>query len=300
MSARNTSKKFQSILDENGQALITVMSLDELQKNKEDFPRHKEFLHSISSIRYCKADAYKDCVVGTMRVPQKHLEHTQQMSFGYYMTEQSLVFVEGTGDLRQWLNKQTDLLRDLSAPDQILLQLFEKLIDDDRFYLFHLEKELAGLEETLIHDVPEDFFVTFTKYRQKLSEFNAYYEQLIDIGEQMQSNACHALVRSAEAWANFTRRAERHLNHVRLLRETIVQLRELYQARQDEKRNRVMDILTIITTLFLPLTLLTGWYGMNFDYMPELNWQYSYLVVFGIAVVIVICEIVYFKRKKFF
>ena len=89
-------------------------------------------------------------------------------------------------------------------------------------------------------------------------------------------------------------------NHVQLLKENALQLRELYQAHQDAQQNRVMCILTVVTTLLLPLTLLTGWYGMNFVYMPELQWKYGYLVVIIAAVFIVVLEIIYFKKKKFF
>ena len=61
-----------------------------------------------------------------------------------------------------------------------------------------------------------------------------------------------------------------------------------------------MGMLTVVTTLFLPLTLFTGWYGMNFADMPELHWRYGYPVVIAAAVILVILEIIYFKKKKFF
>ena len=60
-----------------------------------------------------------------------------------------------------------------------------------------------------------------------------------------------------------------------------------------------MQLLTIVTTIFLPLSLIVGWYGMNFD-MPELSWEYGYPVVIVLAVVIVAVLIHYFKRKKWF
>ena len=89
-------------------------------------------------------------------------------------------------------------------------------------------------------------------------------------------------------------------NHVQLLRENMLQLRELYQSRQDARQNKIMGILTIVTTFFLPLTLITGWYGMNFAYMPELKWRYGYLSVIIVSLIIAIGEIIYFKKKKFF
>ena len=108
------------------------------------------------------------------------------------------------------------------------------------------------------------------------------------------------IIKETELWSRLGGRADRLGDHIRLLQENILQLRELYQAKQDAKQNKVMCILTIVTTLFLPLTLLTGWYGMNFRNMPELQWEHGYLGVIVIAVVSVILEIIYFKKKKMF
>ena len=100
-------------------------------------------------------------------------------------------------------------------------------------------------------------------------------------------------------------RVELLQNHVHLLRENVLQIRELYQSMQDARQNKIMVVITIVTTIFLPLTLITGWYGMNFVNMPELQWKYGYLTVIIAAVciislIIVIAEIIYFKKKKFF
>ena len=95
-------------------------------------------------------------------------------------------------------------------------------------------------------------------------------------------------------------RVERLQNHVHLLRENVLQIRELYQSMQDARQNKIMVVITIVTTIFLPLTLITGWYGMNFVYMPELQWRYGYFTVILISLIIVIAEIIYFKKKKFF
>ena len=141
---------------------------------------------------------------------------------------------------------------------------------------------------------------TFSLCSQKLSELNAYYEQLTDIGELFQSRACSPFANDTQDWDKFTHRVERLQNHVKLLRENMLQLRELYQSMQDARQNKIMGILTIVTTFFLPLTLITGWYGMNFAYMPELKWRYGYLSVIIVSLIIAIGEIIYFKKKKFF
>jgi magnesium transporter len=62
--------------------------------------------------------------------------------------------------------------------------------------------------------------------------------------------------------------------------------------------NSVMKVLTIISTIFMPLAFITGLYGMNFDNMPELHTKNGYYVVIGVCVVIAIGMLIYFKRKK--
>ncbi len=77
-----------------------------------------------------------------------------------------------------------------------------------------------------------------------------------------------------------------------------MQLRDLIQSQLDVRQNRIMTMLTVVTSIFLPLTLIAGWYGMNFRYMPELEWRYSYPTVIAVSLAIVIVCLFWFKRKK--
>ena len=74
------------------------------------------------------------------------------------------------------------------------------------------------------------------------------------------------------------------------------QVKEVYQGQVDELQNRNMQFLTVVSTIFFPLTLITGWYGMNFEHMPELANGYPYVAVISVLVVIVCVWI--FKKKK--
>lgn len=285
---------------ENREPFFTVMSTAEFHECKEQLPYHKELLHCLGSIRYCKAEVFKNCIIGTLRLPQKSEQRSPKLSFGFYLTGQSLLFVEDAGDLKLWVERQIGTLQELNSPAQLLLQFMERMIEDDVLYLSHIETETEKMEENISNGDSKDFFASLTKYRQKLSELNAYYDQLTDIGELFQSRACSSFADDTQDWDKFTHRAERLQNHVQLLRENMLQLRELYQSKQDARQNKIMGILTIVTTFFLPLTLITGWYGMNFAYMPELKWRYGYLSVIIVSLIIAVGEIIYFKKKKFF
>ena len=286
--------------DEGEQPVFLIMQAEEFCEKKECFWYYKELSPSLGSIRYCKAEVFKNCVLGTVRIPQKSEQRQPLITFGFYLTEQTVYLIEDTGNLKQWVERQMDKRQASQSSDQFLLQLMERMTEKDILYLTHLEKEMEKMEEVLLHRIPDDFFATLTKYRQKLSELNAYYEQLTAISDLMQSHDSMFGNQNSEQWDRYGHRMERFQNQVQLLRDNVLQLRELYQSQQDAQQNKVMCILTVVTTLFLPLTLLTGWYGMNFSYMPELTWKYGYLVVGIVAVSIVTLETMYFKRKKFF
>jgi magnesium transporter len=74
-------------------------------------------------------------------------------------------------------------------------------------------------------------------------------------------------------------------------------MRENYMSIQSNRMNSIMMTLTVITTIFMPLSFIVGVYGMNFDHMPELHWKYGYFVTLGVMALIVIVMIFWFNKK---
>jgi magnesium transporter len=72
---------------------------------------------------------------------------------------------------------------------------------------------------------------------------------------------------------------------------------DLYLSSVSNRMNEVMKVLTIIATLFIPLTFIAGIYGMNFDYMPELDWRYGYPAVLAVMALVVVAMLYYFRRR---
>jgi len=83
-------------------------------------------------------------------------------------------------------------------------------------------------------------------------------------------------------------------------REMLGGLMEIYLSTVSNRMNEVMKVLTVIATVFIPLTFIVGVYGMNFVNMPELHWRYGYWFTWGVMVVVVGVMVLYFRRKKWF
>ena len=93
-------------------------------------------------------------------------------------------------------------------------------------------------------------------------------------------------------------RTNKLLSYVINMRDYVTQMREAYQAQIDIEQNDIMKVFTVITGVFFPLSILVGWYGMNFAYMPEFGWKWAYPVFIIVSVAMVSGMMIFFKKKK--
>jgi magnesium transporter len=143
----------------------------------------------------------------------------------------------------------------------------------------------------------ENFQERLIPVRKNLLELECYYDQMGDVLKELKENENEYFEKEKlRYFRTLSERAERLERKTAKLLEQSKQLRDVYQAQMEVRQNQIMQFLTIVSTIFAPLTLLTGWYGMNFAHMPELAWGYPF--VGGVAVFIIIVCILFFKRKK--
>ena len=155
------------------------------------------------------------------------------------------------------------------------------------------------MEEELLASLPNRFYERLIVWRRDLVALHACYDQLSSMGESLRASTSPLIQEEDRlAFGYLSDRAERFLQHVESLREDLLHIREMYQTQIGVRQSRVMTMLAVISAIFLPLTLLVGWYGMNFAYMPELHWAYGYPVVIALSVVIVVVEIVIFRHNR--
>lgn len=88
------------------------------------------------------------------------------------------------------------------------------------------------------------------------------------------------------------------LDTIESLREMLTGMLDIYLSSLANRTNEVMKVLTIIATIFIPLTFIVGIYGMNFDFMPELKWWWGYFAVWGVMIVVTLVMVLFFRRKR--
>ena len=127
-----------------------------------------------------------------------------------------------------------------------------------------------------------------------------YYHQLTEFAQEMidGKDVCFD-GDGIGAFSDLIDRTGRLADEVEVMREYANEVWEIYQAQINIRQNDIMKVLTIVTTIFLPLSLLAGWYGMNFAYMPELSWKYGYLFVIALSLGIIAFCLILFKKKKY-
>lgn len=250
-------------------------------------------------LQYCKAEMLPECVIGTLVVPDKASPLHDSIKLTYYLEQERLILIDEDTRILEILSRllESELLDPSDVP-HFFFSFLEALIQDDMVFLQNFEKRLATMEESLMDTLPRELKTNVMAGRRELLVFHSYYQQMMDMCEILSENENHFFPKGFSHHFNrLSARIDRLYDHTQILREYALQIREMHQTQVDIRQNETMRLLTVVSTIFFPLSLLAGWYGMNFKNMPELQNPYAYFILIGVCVLIVLLEIWYFKKK---
>lgn len=246
--------------------------------------------------QYCRLHIGQGALSGQLRLPPRSSQSCRRLSFS--LAGEALLLIDYDGFADECIGRLTLPVGHPLSADELLAELLTVLIRDDLSALQELETRLSALEQSVLSEDTDRFIHKMSAIRRELNRENRFYAQLGDFSETMQEDAGELLGHRAQRRIGyFSRRVETLGRETQMLREYATQISGEYQAQVDILQNRVMKLLTIVTTIFLPLSLIVGWYGMNFD-MPELGWRYGYPLIILVAVAVVLLLVRYFRRKK--
>lgn len=183
----------------------------------------------------------------------------------------------------------------------VLYYFMHKLIYGDLIHLENIESQLTALETNAFSGKTDsNFSKQILKIKKHLMWIGLYYEQFINLVCDLSQNLNGLLSKNTlKKFSMLDSKLDRLSGKTTNLMNYASEIRSAYQAEVDLQLNKAMKVLTIITVIVLPLTLIAGWYGMNLQ-MPEYAYGYSYPVVIVLSAIVIIGSFIFFKKNKWF
>lgn len=279
---------------------VVVLTIDEWKKEENAFDMGIELDIEPDDIHNTKAEVNYDSLTGTFSVPSRSNISGDDYQYAFALDEKGIVFIDSTGVVERMVKKIARTKKwKVPCLERFIYDFLELIVNRDLSILEKFEKELDAIEDDMMDSSTETSLARVNEIRSNLRELRIHYDQLIDFGQELQENENNFFKpENTRYFRLFTDRVTRLHDTATSLRDFTMQLRDMYHTQIDVKQNRIMTLLTVVTTIFMPLTLIVGWYGMNFRYMPELETRWGYPVVIIASLLIIIGGLWFFKKKK--
>ena len=284
----------------NTRRFIEIYTLEEFVEVDLGNDDIEETISMLSHSHGCSVNTLPDCFIGSLAFPPRQGTNHRVIHFGFYLNPQRLVFIDSTDECKNVLESLKDLTKlPTISTLRILYEYIKYYINDDPNIFSEIEAQLADIEDNIIDSHTKISNRVLLDSRRTIMKYDRFYQQLTDMCNLIEKD--EYLILSKEDRRLFRllgQRTERLFQRSQSLNEYSLQLRELYQLQIDSEQNKTMRWLTVVTTLVVPLTLITSWYGMNFKHMPELAWPHSYGIIIVICIIIVVVQLFFFKKRK--
>lgn len=186
-----------------------------------------------------------------------------------------------------------------TGADYLMYALMDAVIDHYFIIIETLSDKIEDLEERIYTNPSENYSQEIQQLKKEVIQVRRSIFPLREVVNKLEKVDNHLIFKKTQV---FVRDLYDHtiqvIETVEVYRDTIAGLMDMNSTNIANRMNEVMKVLTIIATIFIPMTFLAGIYGMNFEHIPELQMQNGYYYFWGAMVFIFIGSIIYFKRKK--
>ena len=213
-----------------------------------------------------------------------------------------LSFQERKGDVfepvRQRIKTGKGLARGKKA-DYLLYMLIDIIVDNYYVVLEYISERVEELEDEIFNGTKPEQLEEVSKMKKQLIMLRKNLSPLREFISGI-INSQNGLIdeKNRPYFQDIHDHVIQLIENLETYREWNNELKDAYLSALSHQMNQVMQVLTIIATIFIPLTFIAGIYGMNFDNMPELHYKYGYQMVWGLMIFVFILMLIYFKRKK--
>ncbi len=284
---------------ENNIPYAAILTPEQWQKERGILDVGIDMDFETLDIHTTMAEVNYNSITGSFAIPYEDDGNIDYKKFAFVIDENSIIFIDKGNVARDIISRisQTRKWR-MPSLERFIYDFLEEIISGDLAILESYEKQLAEADRAINHK-EETELEPINTIRDHLRVLRTHYDRLIDLAQELEENENDFFSEdNVRYFSLFSKRAGRLFDMCTALVDYTSQIRADYDANLTDKQNHIMTILTVVTTIFSPLTLITGWYGMNFKYMPELDSQYGYPAVFIISLLVAIASLLFFKHKK--
>ena len=296
---KNTLEKVETLdFNKKSSRFVAVLTSAEWTEHSSEFDMGIEM--DMSLIHTTKAEVNYDSLTGTFSIPDREHFSAPDTSFAFALDEKGIVLIDDSGLVSKLIG-QIIASKRWTRPslERFLYDFLEQIVSGDQVILERYDKELDTLESEILAGSDTDPSQRISHIRSDLRDLRIHYEQLLDLCQELEENENNFFRKENTRYFHLCiQRVTRLCDVTNSLRDYSNQIRELYQSQLDKKQNRIMALLTVISSIFMPLTLIAGWYGMNFKYMPELEYKAAYPITIVVSAAIVLFSLIFFKKKK--
>ncbi|NIM04979.1 MAG: magnesium/cobalt transporter CorA [Armatimonadetes bacterium] len=210
-------------------------------------------------------------------------------------------FQEAEGDVfdpvRGRIRNAKGRIRKVGA-DYLAYALLDAIVDNYFVVLEKLANRIEQVEEELVARPTLDTLQTIHKLKREMIFLRKSIWPLREVISGFQRLESSLICKDTEIYLrDVYDHAIQVMDTIESFRDILAGMLDTYLSSVSNKMNEVMKVLTIIATVFIPLTFVAGIYGMNFKYMPELEWHWSYPMVWGVMGAVAISMVVFFRKK---
>ncbi|CAB5079422.1 Magnesium and cobalt transport protein CorA [Olavius algarvensis associated proteobacterium Delta 3] len=211
-------------------------------------------------------------------------------------------FQEAVGDMfdpvRTRIHQEKGRLRQRGC-GYLAYALLDAVVDHYFTVLEAIGEKIEALEGDITDEPGSDTLRAIHRLKREMIFFRKQVWPMREIVSSLIRSESDLVSMSNEAYlADVYDHTVQVLDTVESFRDVLSSMLDLYMSTISNRMNEVMKVLTIIATIFIPITFVAGIYGMNFKFMPELEWKWGYVAVWGVIAVIALAMVAYFRRKK--
>lgn len=232
---------------------------------------------------------------------EEHEVETEQISI--ILNDDCVIsFQEVEGDifdpLRERLRNNKGIVRKHGA-DYLAYSLIDAIVDHYFTILEKLGDEIEDLEDRLLEDPGREDIEKLHVMKRQMITLRKSIWPLREVISKLERGGTGFIEDNTRLYLrDVYDHTIQAIDAVETYRDLLSGMLDIYLSSISNRMNEIMKVLTIIGTIFIPLTFVAGVYGMNFKYMPELEWRMAYPIVWAVMIVITIIMIAYFRRKK--